>query len=115
MQLQTLNGQLFEGVFSTFSHNFEVMLEMAHRVEQSGTICVDSVVEKLVIKSQDIVTICVRDVDMDYATKDTFQTDQSISKFNGVVREKELEPWVDTHSAAMNGDYLDLDTTSEVC
>lgn len=94
VQIQLSNGKIFEGIFSTFSPQLEVVLELVHTVDpsQPDKIDVKSVSREVVFGSQMIVMMSSKDVELDYATKD-FATDTSISRFNGLSGEKELEPW----------------------
>lgn len=98
----------------------QIALEVPHRYQNGGDdkkINVDTVQDNLIIKLCDIVTIEAKDVDLEYATRDTFQTDTAIaSRLNGPFRhgEKELEPWMDGPDAGNNNGEmsvnLELDT-----
>lgn len=66
----------------------QVALEMVHPVDKNAngdqnSFKVESVDDCLIFKNSDIVSIVARDVDPDFATRDTFQTDTAISRCNG--------------------------------
>lgn len=92
---------------------------MPHRYQNGAEdekINVNTVQDNLIIKLCDIVTIEAKDVDLEYAIRDTFQTDAAIaSRMNGPVRhgtEKELIAW-NADPMDMNGEAgisLELDT-----
>lgn len=59
---------------------------MAHKLDNSNddrTISVATVADVLIFRPSDIVSVTAKDVDWDYATRDTFQTDSNISRCNG--------------------------------
>ena len=76
LQIQLSNGKIFEGIFSTFSPQLEVVLELVHTVDpnQPDKIDVKTVSKEVVFGSQLIVTMSSKDVELDYATKGKAET-----------------------------------------
>lgn len=91
----------------------QIALEMPHRYQNGSDdkkINVETVQDNLIIKLADIVTVHAKDIDLDYATRDTFATDTAISaRHNGSLRhtEKKLQPWMDGPEG-INGDGPDV-------
>lgn len=133
LQLETIQGVTYEGIFKTFSQEFDVVLELAHKIDNNDPKKLDphEVVDNLIFHAKDIVYMCAPSVELNYAMKginscaihvfsssrwlnmclisDSF-TDASISKFNGELSgEKKLEPWVGTSND--NSEECDLEAT----
>ncbi|KAL3185926.1 hypothetical protein MRX96_028797 [Rhipicephalus microplus] len=107
VQVQVRDGEVFEGVFRTVSPELEVVLETAHPVEPGAQSEPSSLsrlltslgrdqrlVQLMIFRLPDVVSLCAPNADLDYATRDSF-TDTAISKFNGQLGERPLEPWMD--------------------
>lgn len=74
---------------------------MAHKLDNLNddrTIAVSTVADILIFKSSDIVSVAAKDVDWDYATRDTFQTDTAISRCNGTCQHNNLSPLLYVHA-----------------
>eukprot|EP00918_Siedleckia_nematoides_P097765 GHVU01214148.1.p1 GENE.GHVU01214148.1~~GHVU01214148.1.p1 ORF type:complete len:950 (+),score=116.10 GHVU01214148.1:44-2893(+) len=111
VQVQVKNGGTYEGIFRTFSPKMEVVLELAHKYDESGASVIptrERLVDKIIFKLPDIISITASEVDVDFVNKDTF-TDGAISKsYNGQTPEKELTPWEGDPSMD-----VELDTAAE--
>ncbi|XP_071946534.1 uncharacterized protein [Antedon mediterranea] len=108
VQVQVISDKKYEGIFSTISQSAEVVLEVVHMIEGNTNEVPnkDRVIDKLVIKAKDIVSLTARDVDVEYAVKSDsqsgFMTDGDISgkKSNGQAGERELEQWTPSNDAS---------------
>lgn len=104
VRVHTVEGSIYEGVFRTFSPQFELVMEMGHKIDpniqnKSGILPIsrkEDIIPMLIFSNKDLVMANGFNVDLEYAAKDMSLdcfTDSAISKFNGQVIEKELEPW----------------------
>lgn len=87
---------------------------MAHRVDKdTENIDVETVVEKYIFKPSDIVSLVAKDVDPEFATRDTFEIDTAISsRYNGThMDQKPLERW-DSTGDSMDNMCLELDSSA---
>ncbi|XP_022525093.2 ataxin-2-like protein isoform X1 [Astyanax mexicanus] len=106
------NGTLYEGIFKTLSSRCELAVDAVHkRGEEDGSPALprrEEITDIMIFSPADVVTMTCRDVDLNYATKDTF-TDVAISstRVNGEHKEKVLQRW---DAGDSNGESYDLET-----
>lgn len=87
---------------------------MAHRVEKDNeNINVETVVEKFIFKPSDIVSMVAKDVDPEFATRDTFEIDTAISSryISTHMDQKPLERW-DSTGDSLDNVCLELDSNA---
>ncbi|XP_068160903.1 ataxin-2-like protein isoform X1 [Antennarius striatus] len=110
--IRVKNGSVFEGVFKTLSSRCELAVDAVHKrsEDESSTSAPprrEEITDTMIFSPSDLVTMICRDVDLNYATRDTF-TDTAISssRVNGEHKEKVLQRWEGGDS---NGESYDLD------
>ncbi|XP_025410895.1 ataxin-2 homolog isoform X2 [Sipha flava] len=113
VEIVTHSKEMYSGILRTFSSNFDVVLELPHRTDpppSSQAVGLKIVADKMIFKFDSIVKIAAYETDLDSMTRNTFQTDTTISKYNGQpLGEKVLEMW---EPPSMNGDMEDFDLGS---
>lgn len=117
MVVETVEGHKFEGIFTSWSPELEMVLEKCHKIEAHDTpghINPKHVTQKLVFKLSTIVRSYCVNVDLEFASKSGgesgFLTDTQISNANGELNMRELEEWVP--DADDDCDGLDLNSSS---
>ncbi|XP_034426222.1 ataxin-2-like protein [Hippoglossus hippoglossus] len=110
--IRVKNGSVFEGVFKTLSSRCELAVDAVHkRGEEEGPTSVpprrEEITDTMIFSPSDLVTMICKDVDLNFATRDTF-TDTAISstRVNGEHKEKVLQRWEGGDS---NGESYDLE------
>lgn len=107
VHLQVKNGDVYQGVFRTFSHKMDIALEMAQKLDGKKSSSVGNSVnpvlstgfsasdytDKLIFRAEDVVHLSALDTDTDFAALDTFTDSAISSKFNGQVTERPLQAW----------------------
>lgn len=86
VQMRLRSGNIYEGVFRTFSPSFDVALEYPSCIKLGKNAPEESkpVPEVMIFPYDTVVSISAKDFDSQYATGGTFQTDAAISeKCNG--------------------------------
>uniref|UniRef100_A0A3Q3VKR6 LsmAD domain-containing protein n=1 Tax=Mola mola TaxID=94237 RepID=A0A3Q3VKR6_MOLML len=110
--IRVKNGSVFEGIFKTLSSRCELAVDAVHkRSEEEGSSSApprrEEITDTMIFSPSDLVTMICRDVDLNFATRDSF-TDTAISsnRVNGEHKEKVLQRWEGGDS---NGENYDLD------
>jgi len=97
LRVFTATQDEYEGILKTFSPNIDIVLEQCHKVDPHKDKEIDytSVYEKHVFPIKNIMMYCAKEVDLEFAMKESFLTDTQISqtRVNGETGLKELEVW----------------------
>ncbi|XP_036446488.1 ataxin-2-like protein isoform X1 [Colossoma macropomum] len=112
------NGSVYEGIFKTLSSKCELAVDAVHKVRnEEGDGCGggvsahprrEEITDTMIFSPSDLIMMTCRDVDLNFATRDTF-TDTAITstRVNGDHREKVLQRWDGGDS---NGENYELET-----
>ncbi|XP_041092696.1 ataxin-2-like protein [Polyodon spathula] len=112
------NGSVYEGIFKTLSSKCELAVDAVHKKPSEqvspGGVGLgvppkrEDIVDTMIFKPTDLVTMHFKNVDLNYAAKDKF-TDSAISgsKVNGDHKEKVLQRW---EGGGSNGESYDLES-----
>uniref|UniRef100_A0A672IKF4 Ataxin-2-like protein n=1 Tax=Salarias fasciatus TaxID=181472 RepID=A0A672IKF4_SALFA len=109
--IRVKNGSVFEGIFKTLSSRCELAVDAVHKCSGEDSSSVpprrEDITDTMIFSPSDLVTMICRDVDLNFATRDTF-TDSAISstRINGEHKEKVLQRWEGGDS---NGESYDLE------
>ncbi|XP_061086755.1 ataxin-2-like protein isoform X2 [Conger conger] len=110
--IRVKNGSVYEGIFKTLSSRCELAVDAVHRrCEEGGNSSApprrEEITDTMIFSPSDLVTMTCKDVDLNYATRDTF-TDTAISsaRVNGEHKEKVLQRW---EGGDINGESYDLE------
>nr|DBA23212.1 TPA: hypothetical protein GDO54_014147 [Pyxicephalus adspersus] len=117
-ELLVKNGNMYEGVFKTYSPKCDLVLDAAHKKNKDSVVGPkrEDIVDSILFKSSDFVMAQFRDMDVNFARRDGFTDSGIASKVNGEHKEKDLEPWdggdgLPSSNASTNNDELEsLDT-----
>lgn len=110
--IRVKNGSVFEGIFKTLSSRCELAVDAVHKRTEgdSSTLAPprrEDITDTMIFSPQDLVMMICKDVDLNFATRDTF-TDTAISstRVNGEHKEKVLQRW---EGGDNNGESYDLE------
>ncbi|XP_063310308.1 ataxin-2 isoform X3 [Pelobates fuscus] len=98
-EVHVKNGNVYEGVFKTYSPKCDLVLDAAHKkISDSVGPKREEIVDSILFKSSDFVMVQFKDMDINYARRvpsesDGFTDSGISSKLNGEHKEKDLEPW----------------------
>ncbi|XP_071321241.1 ataxin-2-like protein isoform X2 [Trachinotus anak] len=122
------NGTVYEGIFKTLSSQCELAVDAVHKQSegdkgggaedggggggsgggiQSSMPKIEDITDTMIFSPTDLVTMTCRDVDLNFAVRETF-TDTAISssRVNGEHREKVLQRW----DGDGNGENFELES-----